>query len=110
MHSNLKVLVYREDGTGKYEDVLRKTGLASVEIATSETEAAEKLSGVDIIFCWKFPTHLLSLPGASSVRWIQSMGAGVDDLVSDKNIPKDILLTRIVDQFGGQISEYTFAY
>ena len=110
MNSDLKMLVYNENGTEKYEDVLREAGFTSIQTATSEEEAKSKLSETEVIFCWKFPTHLLSLSDANSVRWIQSMGAGVDDLVYDENIPENILLTRVVDQFGGKISEYVFAY
>lgn len=38
------------------------------------------------------------------------MGAGVDDLVGNREMPEHIVCTRIVDQFGGPISEYVFAY
>jgi len=81
-----------------------------VQSASTPEAAARLLPDVDVILCWKFPTHLLSSPAAANVRWVQSMGAGVDDLVADKTIPSGISITRIVDQFGAYIAEYVFTY
>ncbi|WP_237562846.1 D-2-hydroxyacid dehydrogenase [Bacillus dakarensis] len=68
------------------------------------------MPGTEIILAWQFPTSLLSQPIASSVRWFQAMGAGVNDLAADKTIPKKITITRIVDQFGTYISEYVMTF
>ncbi|MDQ7860985.1 hypothetical protein RCO48_08100 [Peribacillus frigoritolerans] len=40
-------------------------------------EAEKYLPGTEVILGWNFPTQLLCKPMASSVRWFQSMGAGV---------------------------------
>ena len=110
MKSNLDILIYHEEYKNFYKNILLENGFKSIKTASSPKEAKEKLPNTKIIFAWKFPTHLLSLPEASSVQWFQSMGAGVDDILSDKSVPNDILLTRVIDQFGGKISEYVFAY
>ncbi|MFC7395000.1 D-2-hydroxyacid dehydrogenase [Scopulibacillus cellulosilyticus] len=104
------ILVYSADQAEAYAECIRGYGFSSVKAASTLEEAKKYLPGTEVILGWKFPTQCLNEPIASSVRWFQSMGAGVDDLVSDTNIPENIILTRIVDQFGGYISEYVFTY
>ncbi|WP_052947553.1 D-2-hydroxyacid dehydrogenase [Aneurinibacillus tyrosinisolvens] len=105
-----KILIYSPNDTQVYADLLQAKGYTAVGSASTPEEAAERLAGTEVLLSWKFPLHLLSRPEASSVKWIQSMGAGVDDLVSLPHIPEQIVITRIVDQFGGSIAEYVFAY
>lgn len=105
-----KILVYSPKQAEDYERYIRENGFLSVTTAVSPEEAEQYLPDTEVILGWKFPTHLLNKPIASSVRWYQSTGAGVDDLVNDKTIPERITLTRIVDQFGSYISEYVFSY
>ncbi|QOS92814.1 D-2-hydroxyacid dehydrogenase [Brevibacillus sp. JNUCC-41] len=93
-----------------YADCIRNTGFISVKAAKTLGEVEKYLPGTEVILGWNFPTQLLYKPMASSVRWFQSMGAGVNDLIADKSIPKNITLTRIIDQFGAYISEYVFSF
>ncbi|WP_066300170.1 D-2-hydroxyacid dehydrogenase [Bacillus sp. FJAT-29937] len=93
-----------------YADCIHNFGFTSVKAAATLEEAEKYLPQTEIILGWKFPTHILNQPIASNVRWFQSMGAGVNDLVADKSIPDTIQLTRIVDQFGTYISEYVFTF
>ncbi|WP_338471695.1 D-2-hydroxyacid dehydrogenase [Niallia sp. XMNu-256] len=93
-----------------YVESIRKEGYLSVQGATTFEEAEKYLPNTEVILAWKFPTQLLNKPISSSVRWFQSMGAGVNDLVTDPSIPKDMFITRIVDQFGTYISEYVFSF
>lgn len=58
------------------------------------------------MFGASFPFELLSR--ARRLRWIQSINAGVDDLLA-ADLPESVLTTRITGQFGGQIAEYVFA-
>ncbi|MFC0612239.1 D-2-hydroxyacid dehydrogenase [Scopulibacillus daqui] len=104
------ILIYSPDQADSYAECIRGYGFSSVKAASTVEEAEKYLPGTEVILAWKFPTQLLHKPIASSVRWFQSMGAGVDDLASDTHIPENIILTRIVDQFGGYISEYVFTY
>lgn len=56
----------------------------------------EDLSNVCALFVWKpLPTGVVAqLP---NLKWISSLGAGVDHLMTDPQIPKGIPITRIVD-------------
>lgn len=110
MTAQPKILVYSPKQAEGYAKCIREAGFASVSVAATPVEAEKQLPTTEVILGWNFPTQLLSKPLASSVRWFQSTGAGVNDLVADSTIPKNIKLTRIVDQFGSYISEYVFTY
>jgi glyoxylate/hydroxypyruvate reductase A len=104
------ILVYSPDRAKAYAECVRNHGFNHIKVAATSEEAKKHLPGTEIILGWKFPTHLLNKPSASSVSWYQSMGAGVDDLMADPTIPNNITITRIVDQFGTYISEYVFTF
>ncbi|MCR8634822.1 D-2-hydroxyacid dehydrogenase [Paenibacillus radicis (ex Xue et al. 2023)] len=103
------ILVYYNEAE-KFAEFLKEHGCTSVKTAKTPEEALLHLPGTEIVLSWNFPSHLLAQPEAASVQWVQSTGAGIDSLVSDRTIPQNVVLTRIVDQFGGMISEYVFAY
>jgi glyoxylate/hydroxypyruvate reductase A len=107
---NPNILVYSPNQAKAYAQFIQDYGFTSVKYAESLEEAERYLPDTEIILGWKFPTQLLSQSISSSVRWLQSTGAGVDDLIADQSIPENIILTRIVDQFGAFISEYVFTY
>jgi len=109
MHSP-KILVYRPDQVEYYKELIEKHGVSNVYTASTLEEAEKHLPNTEVILCWHFPLDLLKTSEASSVRWIQSMGAGVDDLVNHPSISNDIQITRIVGQFGTPISEFVFGY
>lgn len=104
------ILIYAPREAESYAAMLRAAGYTNVSVASRAQEAEQRLVGVEIVFGWRFPTHLLAAPAAASVRWFQSMGAGVDDLMADDHIPAHIQISRIVDAFGRQIAEYVFAH
>lgn len=106
-----KILVYSLRDADTYVDMLRtREGLTNVFAASDPEEASDQLDGTEIILGWKFPLDLLTRPEASSVKWFQSMGAGVDDLVSSPHIGEQIRLTRIVGQYSIPMAEYVFAH
>jgi len=60
---------------------------------------------VDVALAWKAPEGVLAtLPG---LRLICSLGMGVDHLLDDATLPKDVPIARLVDpNMVGQMSEY----
>lgn len=56
------------------------------------------LSNVEALFVWKplAPGVIEMLP---NLKWISSLGAGVDHLMADSQIPTHLPITRIVDPF-----------
>lgn len=108
--SQPNILVYSPKQAEAYATCIRNFGFTSVKVATTPEEAERYLPHTEVILGWKFPTPLLNKPMSSSVRWFQSTGAGVNELIADTSIPENIMITRIIDQFGGYISEYVFTY
>jgi len=105
------ILVYNEAAASTYADQLARLLPSSADYriipCASRAEAARVVGDAEIIFCWRFPAELF--PEAHRLRWVQAMGAGVEDLVAAP-IPGHVLLTRIVGLFGGPMSEYVFAH
>ncbi|WP_420386877.1 2-hydroxyacid dehydrogenase [Roseivirga sp.] len=58
----------------------------------------EDLSSVKALFVWK-PMDEGVVERLPNLQWVSSLGAGVDHLVNDSQIPEDIPITRIVDPF-----------
>lgn len=106
--SQPKILVYAPEGSEKYAAMIRKEGYTLVESASSVEEARHLLDGTEVLLCWKFPIDQVELP--PSLRWIQSMGAGVNDWLAFAHRLEGITLTRVVGQFGRPIAEYVFSY
>lgn len=77
-----------------------------VTAATPE-EAEPYLADTEVMLSWRFPSDLFArMP---SLRWVQSLGAGVEDLVAATQLPPEVVLTRVVGQFGAPIGEYVFS-
>jgi len=66
------------------------------EVHVWPTEA--DLSNVEALFVWK-PLDEGVIDRLPNLKWISSLGAGVDHLVGDKQIPAHIPITRIVDPY-----------
>lgn len=56
------------------------------------------LSNVEVLFVWK-PLAEGVIDKLPRLKWISSLGAGVDHLMGDPQIPSHIPMTRIVDPF-----------
>jgi glyoxylate/hydroxypyruvate reductase A len=74
------------------------------ETIESWPEVAD-IDAVDIALVWATPTGFLSkIPNLSLVL---SLGAGVDHIMADKDIPRDIPIARVVDPImGDRMAEY----
>ncbi|MBP2018198.1 glyoxylate/hydroxypyruvate reductase A [Symbiobacterium terraclitae] len=105
------ILVYNEAAASTYADQLARLLPSSAGYrifpCTSREEAARAVGEAEIIFCWRFPTDLFR--EARRLRWVQAMGAGVEDLVIAP-LPDTVLVTRVVGLFGVPMSEYVFAH
>ncbi|OEK00825.1 hypothetical protein BFP97_04560 [Roseivirga sp. 4D4] len=56
------------------------------------------LTNVKVLFVWK-PLDKGVIDLIPNLKWISSLGAGVDHLMTDPQIPEHIPITRIVDPF-----------
>jgi glyoxylate/hydroxypyruvate reductase len=63
-----------------------------IHFAASDEEAAPHLSDAQILYGWGFSGKLLEkMP---NLRWVQKMGAGVDDIIEHWRLPHRVILTR----------------
>jgi phosphoglycerate dehydrogenase-like enzyme len=78
-----------------------------VSVAASPEEAAPAIGEAEILYAWGFPPPLLSRAGR--LRWIQSAGAGVDQLVGPE-LPPGVIVTRSAGIFGPWMAEYVLGW
>lgn len=102
------ILVYSVREAAEYHDLLRRE-LPEHRIIACETpaEAEVALPEAEILFCWRFPTALL--PSARRLRWVQTMSAGVEDMVRAP-LPPGCVLSRVEGLFSVYMSEYAFGH
>lgn len=102
------ILIYHPARAAEYDDLLRPLlpGHRLIPCGTRE-EAERQIAEAEVLFTWKLPADLY--PRATRLRWVQAMGAGVEDLVAAP-LPEGCLLTRVEGLFGTYMSEYAFAH
>lgn len=102
------ILIYSTNAAHKYADLLQPL-LPEVRLIPCATpaEAADQIATADVLFSWRFPPDLFAR--AERLRWVQAMGAGIEDLASAP-LPEGCLLTRVEGLFGAYMSEYAFAH
>ncbi len=94
----------------RFEEILREArGDLQLLVCEDRSSIEKAVPEVDIIFAGStFPLDVLDR--AEKLKWIQSMGAGVENFLRAGLIPPDIVLTRVRGVFGNIISEYVTAY
>lgn len=89
-------------------DLVRSQGYTGpITACTTPEEARMALPTADILLMARMPAELYPL--LTRCKWIQSLNAGIDDLVAAP-VPAGVPTTRVVDLFGGYISEYILGY
>jgi glyoxylate/hydroxypyruvate reductase A len=81
---------------------LRQHGITDA-IARYEDLNDDARREIRILFGWYMPQSVID--GCPALAWIQGAGAGVDWLMP-LNVPPQVTVTRIVDQFGPDMGEY----
>jgi glyoxylate/hydroxypyruvate reductase A len=77
-------------------------------VAASTPEEAQPVVGeTEIILTGRIPADLVGQ--AHHLKWLQSMNAGIENMLGLDSLPPDVILTRVVDRFGGPMAEYVFA-
>jgi glyoxylate/hydroxypyruvate reductase A len=84
--------IYRSDLPGFQQLLARELPDARIFYASSPQEAAPYLDDAVILYGWGFPPDM---PGRMpKLRWVQKMGAGVDELIEEWPSRGNIILTR----------------
>jgi glyoxylate/hydroxypyruvate reductase A len=95
MHRPGPLLVYSiyHSDIARFERLLaRALPEISIHCASSPEQAAPYLDDAVILYGWGFPPEMLErMP---KLRWLQKMGAGVDEIIEHWPFGPDVLLTR----------------
>ncbi len=101
------LLIYSR-AAAKVAELVRAEGyIGAITACTTPEEARIGLPTADILLVARMPAELYPL--LTRCKWIQSLNAGIDDIVSAP-VPTGVPATRVVDVFGGYISEYILGY
>ena len=114
----LKVAIIHKFGPGNPYEVEEKhlQALLAVEpeisftIARSEDELIETCPDADILICWGIFTPIRWCRGAKSLKWIQSVSAGVDALMPIKAEFPNLIITKGSGIHGIPMAEYVVLY
>ncbi len=84
------------------------SALAEVRLVDDATTLAEALRRADVVFVWDYRSDLLhtAWPADSSVRWIHTGSIGVEAVLVDPVIERDIVVTNTRGVFERPIAEY----
>jgi len=94
----------------EYQHIIELTELPEIEIVSATDSAKAEASGLDCEIIFGEPRLIQSvLMKMKNVRWVQSMYAGVEQLL-DPSLRHDYVLTNARGVFGGLMSEYVFGY
>ena len=104
------ILVYYPDAgeARAYADLIRLPSRTfRVHVASTPAEAAGPGALAEIFYCWRPPRPLLA--GAMRLRWVQCMGAGVEQLLVPE-LPAGARITRAAGIFGPWMAEYALGW
>lgn len=109
----MRIAIYRRGSGSRYLPLVReglaRRGLeATVTACDTLAEVEAALPETEILLSWGLPAGYYGK--APGLRWVQSIGAGVDDLLRDSSLRPAIALTRVTGLFGPQIAEYVMAH
>ncbi len=109
----MDVLIYRPGTAHLYlplvrEALVRRGIDARVTAGETPAEAEAALPSTGIALVWGLPPGLFGR--ATGLRWVQSIGAGVDALLNDPSLPAGVPITRVTGHFGPLVAEYVMAH
>jgi len=106
---SLPILVHHPTDTDEYWR-LASAAMPGVDLRPCHTadQIEALLPDVEIVFGWRIPPRCFAK--ATRLRWLQGMGAGVEDLLANPKLRPEATITRIVGIFGPWIAEYTIAH
>jgi len=102
-----RVVVY----TGRHQEVRQILERAwpdlPVDCGFGPEFFAQAILGAEILYTYKFPHEYLA--SAGHLRWIQTTGAGADQLMPFENIPPGIVLTNAAGINEDMMADFTIA-
>ncbi len=108
--SKHKVLLYsfRTNEADEYEKLVIAANLPiELMVCRNKEQAADAIVEAEIVFAVHLPPEVYAK--AKNLKWIQSMWAGVDKLLT-VSLPQNVTITKPWGVFGQYLSEYVFGY
>jgi glyoxylate/hydroxypyruvate reductase len=91
----------------KIQAIIESKDLLKIFRYVSEEEVTQKdFIWADALVAFNIQTNF----EFSQIKWVHSLGAGVDRFLYKKDWNKDVLLTRTICSFGQRIAEYCLSY
>jgi phosphoglycerate dehydrogenase-like enzyme len=102
----VKVLVNVALGDDQLQRIRSAAGDATVVAATEREDLYRHVRDADVIF-GRFDRDLFERAG--QLRWVQTLGAGVDGVLFDDFVASEIILTSEKGHVGPHLAEHAFA-
>ena len=102
----MKVLVDVALGDDQLQRIQLAAGDATVVVATEREDIYRQVRDADVVF-GRFGPDLFERAG--QLRWVQTLGAGVDGVLFDDFIASDVVLTSEKGHVGPHLAEQAFA-
>ncbi|MFN8522856.1 MAG: D-2-hydroxyacid dehydrogenase [Chloroflexota bacterium] len=104
-----KLLIFSSDGPEYARVFAERAPDLSVHVYKRDDPASDAFAReMDIMFAWYFPPALIQ--GAANLKWIQSTGAGADNIMAARPLPPGVVASRMTDIFGPAMAEYALGY
>ena len=82
----------------------------TINVVGHHTQVDPYISDTDILLCFGPPMADHVVRDAPKLKWIQSLGTGVDNIVDLPSLGKDVLVTNVRGIHGAPVSEATIAF
>lgn len=97
----MKVILFSKN-TKKYEARLKDYNFA---YESNYEKLKERINNYEGLIAFGLGSDI----ALSNIKWIQSLGAGVDWAVNNKSLNKDVVITRITEGLNQEVYEYVLA-
>ena len=82
----------------------------TINVVGHHKDVGPYIADTDILLCFSPPMADHVVRDAPKLKWIQALGAGVDNIVDLPSLGKDVLVTNVRGIHGAPVSEATIAY
>ena len=82
----------------------------TINVVGHHTQVDPYIADTDILLCFGPPMADHVVRDAPKLKWIQSLGTGVDNIVDLPSLGKDVLVTNVRGIHGAPVSEATIAF
>ena len=82
----------------------------TINVVGHHTQVDPYIADTDILLCFGPPMADHVARDAPKLKWIQSLGTGVDNIVDLPSLGKDVLVTNVRGIHGAPVSEATIAF